>query len=352
MLAPVGVGKALRLVESVEQSRNVGSYRGPVPQVASPWAEGQLTAIVWADLLGADLALMTRAEAMTIPAVARARQLLATTIARLPLQTWRGNAQVEPGPAWMFRGDGPWSPWHRMAWTVDDLLFGGWSLWAAGRDAEGQVIDAARVPPDLWKFDTNGAVLVDDEPVDARSVLLIPGPNEGLLSFGSRALRAASLLEASYIDQARSPVPAVELHQLSGDQLDDAEAQAIVNAWSASMASGGVAYTNSAIEARPHANPTENLLIEGRNAAAVDVARLTGIPAAMLDATNAGASLTYETVQGRNAQFVDYGISAFTGPIAARLSMDDVVPRGQRIVFDLSDLIAPLPAASGPALED
>ena len=60
----------------------------------------------------------------------------------------------------------------------------------------------------------------------------------------------------------------------------------------------------------------------------------------MLDATTAGASLTYETVAGRNAKFIDYGVALYLEPIEARLSMDDVVPRGQRVAFDLSDFTA------------
>lgn len=349
----MGVARTLRLVRAAEQSTAVAGWTGPGPDIASPWTVGQLTSVVWADILGSDLPIMTRAEAMTIPAVARARNLLCTTIAGAPLRTYRGPDQLEPGATWTYRGDGPWSPWHRMAWTVDDLLFGGWSLWAVGRDGEGAVVDASRVPPELWTWgDDKRTILVADQEVDARSVVLIPGANEGILSFGSRALRAAALLERSYADQATNPVPAIELHQLSGDQLDTVEAQALVREWVNSIRGGGVAYTNSAVEARDHSASTEQLLIEGRNAAAVDVARMTGIPASLLDATNAGASLTYETIAGRNAEFVDYGLAGYMGPIAARLSMDDVVPRGQRVAFDLSDLTAPTPAPTGPTLRD
>jgi hypothetical protein len=73
-------------------------------------------------------------------------------------------------------------------------------------------------------------------------------------------------------------------------------------------------------------------------------------PAAMADAE--AGSLTYETTSGRGQQFLDYGAKFYMDPIAARLSMDDVVPRGQRTAFDTGQLTTITPAATGPATED
>jgi len=39
-------------------------------------------------------------------------------------------------------------------------------------------------------------------------------------------------------------------------------------------------------------------------------------------------------------------------PIEARLSQDDVVPRGQRVRFDRGDIAAPTPSPTGPTVED
>jgi hypothetical protein len=72
----------------------------------------------------------------------------------------------------------------------------------------------------------------------------------------------------------------------------------------------------------------------------------------MLDATQAGASLTYETAVGRNQQWIDYGLALYMDPIAARLSMDDVVPQGQRTAFNDADLTTPGASTTGPATED
>ena len=94
-----------------------------------------------------------------------------------------------------------------------------------------------------------------------------------------------------------------------------------------------------------------HLLVEGRNAAAVDCARTVGVAAAMVDATVPKASLTYETQQGRGLEHTEYGVEPYAEAIAARLSLDDVVPRGQRMRFDFgTDLGAVQP--TGQPVED
>jgi hypothetical protein len=327
------------------------------PSIASPWSTGQLATIVWGDLFGVEAMPVTRAEAMAVPALARARHLLTTTIARLPLHAYRDAELVDPQPTWTYRTDGPVSPFHRMLWTVDDLIFTGWSLWAVDRDADGHVITADRVPADVWELDATSApavVTVNGREVTADSAVLIPGPHEGVLCFGGRTIRSATSQENAYAIAARTPVPAIELHQTTDVALDDATIAGLVEAWAAARRgeSGGVAYTNSAVEVREHGSAPEQLLIEGRNAAAVDIARDVGIPAAMVDATTAGASLTYETTAGRNQEFLDYGLAGYMTAVSARLSQDDVLPRGQRVAFDLEDLIGPAASPTGPALAD
>lgn len=319
-----------------------------MPAVVSPWADDStLSTVVWADLLDVEFLPITRAEAMAVPAMARARHLLAGSVAACPLSAWRGAVELPDTeqPAWMYRTDGPVSPYHRMLWTVDDLLFSGWSLWAVDRGTDGTLLAADRVPAELWRFDTDGTVLVNGEPAQARDVLLIPGPHEGVLTFAARTLRAATKLERAAARHASNPVPSVELRQTADIQLDQSEIDATVSKWVAARSSdtGAVAFTPYGIEAHPLGQVPEQLLVEGRNAASVDVARHVSIPAAMLDATTAGASLTYETTQGRSGQFLDYGVRLYVDAIQARLSLDDCLLRGQRAQLDTSVLTALVP---------
>jgi hypothetical protein len=340
----MGLRNALRLAQPATAAQ---AARGIPPlQLQSPWAQpSTLTSLVIAEL-GLDLENLPldRAQAMTVPAMSRSRHLLAGSIASCPLIKFVGNTQVE-APAWATRTDCPQSPYQRMLWTVDDLVFYGWSVWHTPRGSDLQPITAQRVPADQWLFDHDGVTVIDADtriPLAADSHTIIPGPHEGLLSFGARTLRTAVRFERTIARHAAQPVPAIDLHQTEDVELTDTERDQMVQKWVKARQSdyGSVAFTSYGVEARALGEVPEALLIDGRNAQAVDVARHTSIPASLIDATSAGASLTYETTQARNTQFLDYGASLYLDPIAAQLSQDSMTPRGSRIGFDTSQLTA------------
>lgn len=343
----MGIRSALRLASAVAD---------PAPALLAPWSgDSTLSTLVWSDLLDVDALPLDRSAAMAVPAMARARHLIAGAIASCPLVVIRDGVELAPvdAPTWSYRTDGPVSPFHRMLWTVDDLLFTGWSLWRATNDSAGFPVTLDRVPRDAWSFGPDGSTVVDADgrPLSAAAHVLIPGPHEGLLAFAARTLRAASRMERAAARHAANPVPSIELHQESDVELDPTERDRMVADWvrGRNSETGAVAFTSYGVRAYPLGAVPEQLLIDGRNAAAVDVARHASIPAAMLDATSAGASLTYETTEGRNGQFLDYGVSLYLDAIAARLSQDDVVPRGTRVAFDTSALTAVSRGALEPA---
>lgn len=316
---------------------------------------------------------LTRERAMRVPAVARARHLLAGTIAPLPLRVLRrDNSLIDAQPYWCYGTDGQlgdvtldqavaWglsyqSPYQRMLWTVDDHFFHGESLWLATAlsDVDKRPLRAARVPMDHWSVDNEGRVVdLDSRPFPEDRVIYLPGPHEGLLNYASGTIRQASDLEAVAADVARHPIR-FELHQTSGTTLNASErAELVTEARAALAKNDGILFTNPAIETKEHKlDSSSELVIAGRNAAALDIARHASIPGAMLDATTEGSSLEYQTTEGRNQQFLDYGVSLYLAAIDARLSMDDIVPAGQHTTFDLTTLTSPAPTPTGPTLED
>lgn len=341
---------------------DMARYRVVSPQLASPWAPtpDQLQSIVWADLEGASYAPLTRAAALSVPAVLRMRNLLCGAIARMPLVDMIGDTPAPaPQPSWMHRTDSPTDlpPFHRMLWTVDDMIFYGWSLWAAARGAESdgsQLLQARRVPWHRWEFGEDGTILAYGEPVPAAQAILMPGPHEGLLTLSATALRQAVDNLAAASNAARNPSAHIWLHYQGDAPMSPEDKRELVADWAAARRgeNGGVAYTNKLLDVKELGTHEGQLLIQGRNADAVDVARMGNMPAAMLDATSAGASLTYETTEGRNQQFLDYGAQLYMDAVTARLSMDDVVPRGHRTAFDTSEFTSLTPTPTGAPTED
>lgn len=285
-----------------------------------------------------------RAAAMSVPAVARARRLIVGSIARCPLEARTGGRRADSQPLWINRTDGMQSPTFRMMWTVDDLFFHGWSLWGLKRDSDGRVQHANRIPFHLWSLDADGAILVDGVPVDPSEVCLIPGVDEGLLSSAAPAIRHALDLQRLAQRAADTPAAQVMLKQVAGQPLNAEQRRELIEGWVSARrgANGGVAFTNQSVDVIEMGKADPQLLVEGRNTAAVDIARAAGVPASMIDAgTSATGELTYRNQQARNVELVDYALAPYMSAIAARLGLDDMVPRGWAIAFDLTDLTGP-----------
>lgn len=350
----VGIRTALGIQRSAE---SVQAAMLSAPPIASPFSDSTLTRLVFPDFADVDRIPGTRAEAMAIPAAARARNLIVSTISRLDLRALRG-ATVLPDrdqPTWTYSTAGPTHPSIRLAWTVDDLIWHGWSLWSRTNNADGSLAAADRINFDRWYLNADGQVVVDGLPQRAGDVILFPGLHEGVLQYGRTTVRDTSQLYRSVRQRLDNPVPNLELHQTEGDDLTDEQIDKLIDRWAAARRgeNGGVAYTNRVLELKERGVGADaQLMIEARNAAALDLARVIGVAAGRIDATAPKASLNYETTAGRNQEFVDFDLALYMTPITARLSMDDIVPRGQRVAFDLEPLTSLAPSPTGPNSQD
>lgn len=322
-------------------------------QIETPWAPepSPLQTVAWAGLLGDDLIAQlppTRQEAMSISSVVRGRGLLCGFLARLPLIAYDDEGKpVATQPEWLTHTGGMLSPFHRMQSTVDDLIFYGFSLWRVVRsEFDKSIIAASHVPYANWSFSDDGTQILigtgaDAKPAREDEYILIPGIHEGILAIGARTIRQYSNLLKSADKAAATPNAYLELHDEGDTQLTRTEVETLINDWVAARrgANGGVAYTNKSIKLQEHGSANEHLLTEGRNAAAVDIARLMGIPAALIDAQAQVGGLTYETTQSRNAEFLDYGLAPYIAAIASRLSQDDVSPKGVHVDFEVTKVL-------------
>lgn len=323
---------------------------------------------------------MTRDEAMMVPAVSRSRHLICSTVSRLPLWAMRGADHIEPSPSWMSASDGQLGDLdddtrlrlglyvgqtvnRRMLDTVDDLLFFGWSLWLVTRFGAPDPdtgrrfpLRMAHIPYGSWDVNHDSEIIdADGQPFAAGAAILFQGFHDGVLTFGARTIRTAGRLETAAADRAEHPIR-FELHQTTDVTLDKEErAELVAEARAALARNDGILFTNSALESKAHqqtGTSDAELVVGGRSAAAVDVARHMNMPAAMIDAATPGTSMEYATTETRNQQWLDYGLTAYMDPITARLSMDDVMPLGRYAAFDTSSLTTTLAPTTGPTLED
>ena len=317
----------------------------PTPQLASPWSDSPAGSMVWSDLLSdpdselADSLPLTRSTAMSVPAVSRARTLVAATIARTPFIAPDGTDETR---AFLANPSDEMSPWLLKLWTADDLVFYGVSWWQilARYSSTGKPRRVRRILPGGVALQNGGGVTVYDRPVSPHDLIRTDGPHEGLLNYAGGTVRRAYRLELTAADRAENPAHTIDLHQTAGTPLEDNGASLIETWRGARRKRGGtVGYTSPNIEARVLGGDAgEILLSKERNSSAIDVARHTGVPADAIDASVEHASMTYGNVETKLRVLIDFGITHYADAIAARLSMDDVTPRGTVVSPDYSGL--------------
>lgn len=327
--------------------------------ISSPWSTGQLTEFAWSDVFGdAATQPLTREAAMTLPPIVNSRALIIGELSTRPLRAIKNGALTARQPAWLYRTNTSESPQLRLAKTFDDWIFYKDCVWATERGADKQITDAMHMPRDRWRLNDLGQIEVTVDgnkwfPARAEDVVYLPGPFDGLLTVAARTIRAAINLESSWANRAATPLPSILLAQREQGELDPTEVQAVVNgaAEARRNPNGAVMFIPYEYVATIEGDTDSQMMVEARNAYKLDIANFLGMDAGAIDAALPKASLNYETQDG-TAAVTERRLSYWTGPLEARLSMDDVCPRGQRIAFDFSNNPTEPGEDTGPFQED
>lgn len=293
---------------------------------------------------------ITRAVAMQVPAVMRARNLIVSTIARCKLIAADGYDE----PYWLANRfvDNSYTKSTRMSRmlnTVDDLLFYGKSCWALDRDGTGTPMIAVHIPRHLWDIKDDGTVIVNGNAVSPEDVCVFTGIHDGVLTHGAAAIRDARQIQAAAARVADNPAALIELRQTNNAQLSREEIQQLIDGYVAARKgrNSGVSYSSPGVEVNEHSIAKENLLIDGRNAAAVDVARVMNIPAPFIDSSVGGTSLSYQNAATRMTELVAFGLSPLMAAIESRVNEPDM--SHGHLKFDVTEIFDALPL---PATEN
>lgn len=284
------------------------------------------------------------AEALTVPAVARAVQLYSVASSKLPA-TGAGD--------WWTRGSGALTPEDRLAGIVQSLFFHGKAVLWVQRDGLGTITEALLLPAELFGLDIFGRVLLKGQLLpDATAGNLIYIKSllpQGFLSFGRDAVKHYLGIRDAILSRSRNPIPVVELKVTDQFEVTPEELETARTNWQTARTSenGAVAMTPHGVDVIIHgADADTAMLSEARNAVRLDVANFANINASLLDGNN-GTSDTYSNTLGNKDEFVDLSLDTFLIPIEARLSMPDVAGlAGEPFRFD-RDALELTPAAVG-----
>jgi HK97 family phage portal protein len=317
--------------------------------VAAAYAPFNLQAAVGGMLYGSITA--TREQAMSVPAVARARNIICSTIGSLPIETYNHFTKEHLRPSRVIMQPDPRIAGSAIyAWIAEDLLFYG--------VAYGQVLDSysesdgarvrawTRVSPERVNYQLNSnqtEILfyrVDGAEVPLNgigSLVVFRGLDEGLLNRAGRTIRAALELEKAAELYAKEPVPTMVLKS-NGTNLTPERITRLLESWKASRATRSTAFLNADVELQALGfDPAKLQLNEARQYLALEIARAAGIPASFVSAET--TSMTYSNMTAERKALIDFSLRMIITPIEQKLSSAEFVPNGVETKFDIDDFL-------------
>lgn len=307
--------------------------------------------------------------ALTLPTVSRAADLMGSLLSEMSLKhytkQWTGEEYEEiylPNEPWMDQLDPKVPQQFVLANLFRDLwMYGRAFLWVSSRRADDnrpatfQWLPAANVStPDQvgpqyfgmpQEIEFNGVML------DTNNVITFLSPSVGLIWTGSRAVSIALHLD-QFADRmaTQEQVPGY-LQQRGGETMSGDELTDLAEAWASLRKDGStVGALNDYVEFVEYKKDPSETNGAARQYQALELARLCSVPAYLVNAPTPGASMTYNNAQGARLDLWLFGVAQYARAIAARLSMNDILPRGRYVEFNAEDVLG-LVSSEGPMVE-
>lgn len=292
---------------------------------------------------------VSRLSAMQVPAVKRARDIIAGTLATLPVDLFGPDGL----PASAFSPDLIRQPERgiarsvTMARTYEDLMFHGVAWWFVTEYGwHGYPTKVKRLDPLTVSVYPEGEVYVSQQGntgtvwnyVEDGQIIRFDSPNEALLSAGARAIRAALALDAAALRYSDGNQPLDYFTPKDDYSPTEEELDELFLDWDTSRRTRATGYVPPTMSYETNGwNPEQLQLTEARQHAVTEIARVVGVDSEDLSVST--TSRTYFNSQDRATQLVVRTLRGYMTAVDERLSMPDVTPRGYTARTNLSDLL-------------
>jgi HK97 family phage portal protein len=295
--------------------------------------------------------------ALSVPTVARSIQMIASMVGCLELKhyttQWSGEEYEEiylENESWMDQPDPKVTRNFIFSQLVTDLMLHGRGFWyitsrstATGRPLSFQWLPAAMVTTmdqagPQW-FGPSDQVEFNGYPLATDDVVQFLAPTQGLLYTGNRAIMTALKLQQSADRFAVNEIAAGWLQQTDASEPMSAEdLSELAAAWRNARQQGAIGALNSVVTYKEYSSdPNKLQLIESRQFQALELSRATGIPAYLLGIGVQG--YTYQNAQQARQDLYLFGTKQYLDAIEQTLSMNQLLPRGRYVKFDVSDYV-------------
>jgi HK97 family phage portal protein len=302
-------------------------------------------------------ALVTPNTALSLTAVYRAVQIIATPISKMSIDTYRFATGIELKVENPVLVNNPSIDQNRRDFlfqTVTDLALEGNSYWLKNYGSNGQVnnltiLPASAVSPSYPKM-KDGTTDYSQIVYDYLGKRYTKREIEHLRIFS----KAGVLKGISPIESCRKDISAaIDLRDYAGNwfmaggvptgvlktnaMLNKEDADVVTNNWHNKQQNRQIAVLGNGFEYQTIAlSPKDALFTEVQDQQVQAVARLFGVPARLLLTSVPGASDTYTNLQDENQVFYRHTLMAYTDAITDALS--NCLPRGNRVEFDFEHL--------------
>lgn len=302
------------------------------------------------------LGKVTRADALSVPAVKRGRDVICS-VATLPLETV--DARRRPvGVPLLEQIDPNTTNVVVLSMLLEDLLFESVSYWlVTQRDGDGFPVKARHVdvgavstqPPEgvtsKWPMpsgiDPRELIWVEGRLVSKRDVKRFDSPNTPLLRDGHRAIKRAVALDKAAELFAENP-RAQDFFTPADPNVDpgsDDEINAALDKWAFWRRKRVTGYVPAALTYNQVQQPTpvDLQLVQLQERAALDIAIAIGLSPE--DVGVSTTSRTYANVVDARQDRINDVLSPYMAAVTQRLSMGDITRPGHKVRFDLDDYL-------------
>lgn len=311
--------------------------------------QDSIQSLFTADALPVAPDTLTRDVALSIGPVKRAHDITCGVLADMPWVQHDGATPLSDQPDWLVTTASGIPPYDLRWAVVSDLFMSGWAAIGFQLGGDRTPVDAIHIPKGSWSLDNDGTIRVKSTvPANYRQ-LVVPirlgyGSN-GMLGDAIVDLKAALSIRGSYRDRIENPI-AQTILTLVGERWDawsPEEREQFRQLWinGRSAEGGATAMKPDWVTVDTSGEIATDLFESGRNGNRLDLANHAGLPASLLEGVRQGGSgggteMRYTGVQNgaQRNEVWDFGLKKYASAIAARLSLDDVCPKGQSIRVD------------------
>lgn len=287
---------------------------------------------------------ISRSQALQVPAVLRSRNLIAGTLAGLPVHIRDKDRRIATPTTLLEQIDPDVPNIVTFAQTYEDLLFESISWWRItevgwhGYPSYAQHITVDRVHVSGVDLPTlNGhapvagpvRVFIDGQPVPDEEVIRFDSPNPPLLRHAARAIRACLNLDITAGNYAETSMPLGAFTPREGERpREDPKAiEELLNKWEEARRRRVWGFVGRAWEIKQLQFTAEQIqLAEQRQHAVLEIARAAGIDPEDLGVST--TSRTYQNSEQRRQDLIDFTLHPYMKAVEQRLSMRDILPRG------------------------